>query len=161
MTDTPEHNPNSDLRAFAPSRETYDIEALATITIDAAYHLHRDLGPGLLESVYQAILPRILEKRGVRVERQVRVPITYQDMTCDDGFRVDLLVDRRLIVELKSQEKVAPVHIKQLLTYLRLLELPLGLLIHFGDETLKQGVKRVVNNHRDLRNSPLRVNRSE
>ncbi|MFN2367419.1 MAG: GxxExxY protein [Desulfurivibrionaceae bacterium] len=115
--------------------------------VDAALQLHRDLGPGLLESVYEAVLAKMLKKRGLLVERQKPVPIRYQDVSLEEGFRLDLLVDGQLIVELKSVEKVHPVHPKQLLTYLRLMNLPLGLLINFGAPLLKDGLKRVVNNH--------------
>jgi GxxExxY protein len=103
-----------------------DIEEVAAIVVDAALQLHRDLGPGLLESVYEAVLARILEQRGLLVEKQKPVPIRYQGISLDEGFRLDLLVDDQLIVELKSVENIHPVHPKQLLTYLRLMNLPWG-----------------------------------
>lgn len=134
-----------DSREGAKSRR--DVEEVASIVVDTALQLHRDLGPGLLESVYEAVLARMLEQRGLRVERQKPVPIDYQDIRLDEGFRLDLLVDGQLIVELKSVENIHPVHPKQLLTYLRLMDLPLGLLINFGAPLLKDGLKRVVNNH--------------
>ena len=124
-----------------------DIEEVTAIVINAALQLHRDLGPGLLESVYEAVLAKMLEERGLVVERQKPVPIHYQGITLDEGFRLDLLVDGQLIIELKSVENLHPVHPKQLLTYLRLMNLPLGLLINFGAPLLKDGLKRVVNNH--------------
>jgi iron complex transport system substrate-binding protein len=99
----------------------------------------------------------MLAERGLAVERQKPVPITYAGLSFDEGFRVDLLVDGRLVVELKSVEATRPVHAKQLLTYLRLLHLPLGLLINFGAPTFREGVKRLVNNHHDLASSRLRV----
>ncbi len=125
------------------------IEKLASIVIDRAFHLHRELGPGLLESVYEAVLAHELGAKGLMVQRQKPVPIHYQDIQLDEGFRLDLLVEDRLIVELKSVEELHPVHPKQLLTYLRLMDLPLGLLINFGAPLLKQGVKRVVNRHEE------------
>ena len=126
--------------------------------VDVSIRLHRDLGPGLLESVYEAILAKVLTRRGLTVERQKPVCFEYDGISFDDGFRVDLLVEGRVLVELKSVEKVAPVHSKQLLTYLRLMNLPVGLLINFGASTLKEGLHRIVNNL-DCSASPrLRVN---
>ena len=113
--------------------------------IDAAYRIHTKLGPGLLESVYEAVLARSLEQRGLRVERQKPVAIEYEGLRFDEGFRIDLLVDDRVVVELKSVEQLAPIHSKQVLTYIRLLDLRVGLLINFGAPTLKEGVRRVVN----------------
>lgn len=127
--------------------------------VDASIRIHQDIGPGLLESVYEAILAKVLTKRGLAVERQKPVCFEYDGMCFDDGFRVDLLVEGQVVVELKSVEKVAPVHSKQLLTYLRLMNLPVGLLINFGAATLKEGLNRIVNNL-DFSASPrLRVNR--
>jgi iron complex transport system substrate-binding protein len=103
------------------------------------------LGPGLLESVYEVILARELEQRGYRVERQKSIPINYEGLQFDEGFRADLVVGGCLIVELKSVESLAPVHSKQLLTYLRLTSFRLGLLINFGAALLKEGIKRVAN----------------
>jgi iron complex transport system substrate-binding protein len=137
------------------------MKALDDITgeiIDASIKLHRDLGPGLLESVYETILSQVLLKRGLVVERQKPICFEYDGIRFDDGFRVDLLVEGRVVVELKSVEKIAPVHGKQLLTYLRLMNLPVGLLINFGATTLKEGLHRIVNNL-DASVSPgLRVN---
>lgn len=135
-----------------------NVEEISAVVVDTAYHLHCDLGPGLLESVYETVLARTLEKRGLRVERQKTIAFTYDDMLFNDGLRVDLLVEGTLVVELKSVESLAPVHAKQALTYLRLLHLPLGLLINFGAATFKEGVKRVVNGHTDFAASRLRVN---
>jgi GxxExxY protein len=128
-----------------PPSNAAALEATARIVIDTAYHLHRDLGPGLLESVYEAILARQLQARGLAVARQVPVPIEFEGLYLDEGFRADLLVERALIIELKSVEILAPVHGKQLLTYMKLMRQPLGLLINFGAATFKQGIKRVVN----------------
>ncbi|MDK2955837.1 MAG: hypothetical protein PWQ57_1333 [Desulfovibrionales bacterium] len=134
-----------------------EVEEVASIVVDTALQLHRDLGPGLLESVYEAVLAMMLEKRGLKVERQKPVPIAYQGIEINEGFRLDLLVDDQLIVELKSVEQVHPVHPKQLLTYLRLMNLPLGLLINFGSPLLKDGLQRVVNKHTNFASSRLRV----
>jgi iron complex transport system substrate-binding protein len=133
--------------------EKQKLEELSAIVVDCAYHLHVDLGPGLLESVYEAVLARLLTERGLRVERQKPVTFEYQGIRFDDGLRVDLLIDNRLIVELKSVETLAPVHGKQLLTYLRLLQLPLGLLINFGAATFREGCRRIVNNHQEFTSS--------
>ena len=122
-----------------------EIEEIAAQVVDAAYHIHRALGPGLLESVYESVLSRALEKRGLAVERQKPVAFEYDGMIFSDGLRIDLLVDERLVVELKSADGIAPVHPKQVLTYLRLLHLPLGLLINFGATTFREGCRRIVN----------------
>jgi GxxExxY protein len=131
-----------------------DVEKLATAVIDAAYHLHRELGPGLLESVYETVLARMLEERGLRVERQKTVGITFHGLRFEEGFRADLLVEELIVVELKSVERFAPVHLKQVLTYLRLLDLRLGLLIDFGAARFKEGIKRVVNGQPSLARPP-------
>ena len=135
-----------------------NVEEVSAIVVDTGFRLHRDLGPGLLESVYETVFARMLERRGVRVERQKSVTFDYDGIHFNDGLRLDLLVDGCLVVELKSVEALAPVHAKQVLTYLRLLNLPLGLLINFGAATFKEGVKRIVNGHRDFASSRLRVN---
>ncbi|MEX2247996.1 MAG: GxxExxY protein [Parvibaculum sp.] len=126
--------------------------------VDAAYKLHTGLGPGLLESVYEVVLESDLRRRGLKVERQKSISFEYDGMHFDDGLRVDLLVDTRIVVEIKSVERLSPVHTKQVLTYLRVLNLPVGLLINFGAPTLKEGVHRIVNGFRPAR-SPLRINR--
>lgn len=124
-----------------------DVEKLATAAVDAGYHLHRDLGPGLLESVYETLLAEALTERGLFVERQKTVPITYKGRIIENALRADLIVERTLLIELKSTERHAPVHAKQVLTYIRLLELPLGLLMNFGAPTFKDGVKRLANKY--------------
>ena len=113
--------------------------------VDAAYHVHRKIGPGLLESVYEVILAHELKRRWLKVERQIPVAIVYDGIKFDEGFRADLIVEGKVIVELKSVEKVIPVHKKQLLTYLRLTDKKLGLLINFGSELIRNGISRVVN----------------
>jgi GxxExxY protein len=136
----------------------WDLEELAALAIDCGLMIHKELGPGLLESVYEAVLAASLMRRDLRVERQKPIQIEYDGMALGEGFRVDLLVDGRLIVEIKSIDRLAPVHGRQLLTYLRLAKLPLGLLMNFGGETFREGLKRVVNNHTDFASSRLRVN---
>jgi len=118
---------------------------IAKIIVDAAFQVHKSLGPGLLESVYEVILAHELKKRGLIVKRQVPVPIVFDEIKFDEGFRADLIVEEKVIVELKSLEKVNRVHKKQLLTYLRLADKRLGLLINFGAELIRDGISRVVN----------------
>ena len=119
---------------------------IAKIIVDAAFQIHKRLGPGLLETVYEVVLAHDLKRRGLKVKRQVPVAIIYDDIKFDEGFRADLIVEEKIIVELKSVEKVIPVHKKQLLTYLRLADKRLGLLINFGSELIRDGISRVVNN---------------
>ena len=140
------------------TKNTMDIEELSAIVVNAAFHIHKELGPGLLESVYESVLARALERRGLQVERQKTVIFEYDGVRFDDGLRVDLLANGKLVIELKSVETLAPVHLKQLLTYLRLLNLPLGLLINFGAATFKEGCRRVVNGPQSFASSRLRVN---
>lgn len=123
------------------------IENLARIAVDCGYKLHEALGPGLLESVYEACMLVSLVERGLIVERQRPVPIRFGNVVLDEGFRVDLLVEGQLLIELKSTEGFAPVHGKQVLTYLRLMDLPLGLLMNFGAVTFRDGVRRIANNY--------------
>ena len=118
---------------------------IAKIVVDAAYMVHTTLGPGLLESVYEVVLTHELKRRGLAAVKQVPVSIRYDSIVFDEGFRADIIVEDKVILELKSVERVAPVHKKQLLTYLRLADKRLGLLINFGEELLKTGVSRVVN----------------
>jgi len=118
---------------------------LARIIVDSAYHLHNRLGPGLLESVYETILCHTLTKRGLTVDRQRLIPIRYDGHCFDEGFRADLVVNDKILVELKSVEKISPVHKKQLLTYLRLTDMRLGLLVNFGENLIKNGIHRIVN----------------
>jgi GxxExxY protein len=117
---------------------------LAKQVVDAAYRVHLELGPGLLEGVYEAALAAELGSRGLRVARQVPVEVRYRGTPLAEGFRMDLLVEDRVVVELKSVEVLAPIHGKQLLTYLRLGGYHLGLLVNFGAPTFREGVRRVV-----------------
>ena len=118
---------------------------IGTAIVDCAVHLHQDLGPGLLETVYDVTLARKLEKRGLSVQRQVPIAIEYDGQHFDEGFRADLIVESRVIVELKSVEKVHPAHKKQLLTYLRLTGMKLGYLLNFGEALMKDGITRTIN----------------
>ena len=118
---------------------------IAKAVVDAAIQVHRQLGPGLLESVYEIALAFELRERGFRVERQIAVPVKYGSLLFEEGFRIDLLVNDLVIVEVKSIESVIAVHKKILLTYLRLANKRLGLLINFGTELIKNGISRVVN----------------
>jgi len=138
-----------------------DIEEIAREVVDCGYRVHTGLGPGLLESVYEVVLAKLLCERGLCVERQKPVPILFEGLRFEEGFRADLLVEGKLLVEIKSVEHFAPVHGKQLLTYLRLLNMPLGFLMNFGAATFKEGIKRIVNNHLDFASSRLRVHQSE
>lgn len=113
--------------------------------VDEAVRIHIDPGPGLMESVYEVVLAKKLADRGLKVIRQRPVPITYEGHTFEEAFRLDLLVEDQVVVELKSVEELAPVHFKQVLTYLRLLDLRVGLLINFGAPVLKEGIHRIVN----------------
>ena len=118
---------------------------IATAVVDAAYKIHTTLGPGLLESVYEATLEYELKKRGLHVRQQVALPVYYEEVKLNVGFRIDLLVNDKVIIEIKSVEALSPIHRKQLETYLRLTDLSLGLLINFNVELIKHGIQRVVN----------------
>jgi GxxExxY protein len=120
-------------------------DEIAKIVVDSAYHIHSKLGPGLLETVYEVILAHSLRKRGLKTERQVPISIQFEGIKFDEGFRADLIVEDKVIVELKSVETTLPVHKKQLLTYLRLTDVKLGLLINFGARLMKEGISRVAN----------------
>jgi len=123
-----------------------DFKALTSKIIGAAIAVHQELGPGLLESVYQTCLAIQLQEEGLSVQTEVPVSVIYRDRTITEhGFRVDILVEDQIVIELKSVEKVQPVHIKQLLTYLRLADKPLGLLINFNESLVKNGITRVAN----------------
>ena len=122
---------------------------IGKIVVDAAIQLHRALGPGLLEIVYEATLARRLEKAGLSVSRQVSVPIEFEGERFDEGFRADLIVENKVILELKSVERLNPAHKKQLLTYLKLTGLKLGFLLNFGDELMKRGIIRTINGDLD------------
>lgn len=118
---------------------------VARQVLDAAFIVHTKLGPGLLETVYEVVLAHELRKKGLSVERQLPMPIVYDGVRFDEAFRIDLLVESKVIVELKSVECLTHLHAKQLLTQLRLANLKLGLLINFGEAHLKNGIKRIIN----------------
>ena len=128
-----------------------EIEELARLAVDAGLKLHKQLGPGLLESVYEALLAERLRRSGLLVERQKILPIMFDGIALAEGFRVDLLIDGQLIIEIKSVERLAPVHSKQLLTYIRLAQQPVGLLMNFGGETFREGLRRIVRPRRHPR----------
>ena len=136
------------------------VEELARVAVHCGIANHKDLGPGLLESVYETVLAASFEKRGIKVDRQK--PITLEDdgLVFAEDFRADLILEDRLIIEIKSIKQLAPVHGKQLLTYLRLLDQPLGLLMNFGGGTFREGLRRAVNNLTGFAASRLRVNQS-
>jgi GxxExxY protein len=138
-----------------------DIEEIARIAVDCGFKLHERLGPGLLESVYELILTETLKRRGLDVQRQVSIRVEYDDFVVDDAFKLDLLVEDKLIIELKSVEANARVHKKQLLTYLRLTNRSLGLLMNFGMASFSEGCDRVVNNHTNFASSRLRVSKKD
>ena len=118
---------------------------IAAAVVDAAFKIHTTLGPGLLESVYEAILEYELRNRGLSVLRQIGLPVYYEGLKLEIGYRVDLIVGDKVIIEIKSIEALAPIHKRQLLTYLRLANMRLGLLINFNVERIKDGIQRVVN----------------
>ncbi|HEX8125572.1 MAG TPA: GxxExxY protein [Allosphingosinicella sp.] len=124
-----------------------DIEELARMAVDCGFKIHRELGPGLPESVYEVVMAARLVREGLLVERQKPIPIEVDGIPLGEGFRADLLVEGQLLIEVKSIDRLAPVHGRQLLTYLRLADRPLGLIMNFGGETFREGVKRVANNY--------------
>ena len=123
-----------------------DENEIGRLVVDTAISLHRELGPGLLETVYEVVLVRELERRGLRAERQVPVAIEYNGIRFDEGFRADIIVEGKVILELKSVERVSNTHKKQLLTYLKLSGTRLGYLLNFGEGLMKDGITRIVNN---------------
>lgn len=124
-----------------------DLERMARVAVNCGYRIHTDLGPGLLESAYEALMEEALKQAGLEVRRQVPVTMNYKGVLVENAFKVDLLVEDQLVLELKSIERLAPVHGKQILTYLRLMNLQLGLLMNFGQATFKDGLKRVANDY--------------
>jgi GxxExxY protein len=135
-----------------------EVEELSRIAVDTGLRVHKALGPGLLESVYETVLASSFTKAGLKVERQKSVSFSFEDMDFKDAFRIDLLIEDRLIIEVKSVEILSKAHHKQLLTYLRLTSQPLGLLMNFGGATFVEGCHRVVNKHKSFASSRLRVN---
>jgi GxxExxY protein len=135
-----------------------ELDNVTGAIVEASIRIHRELGPGLLESVYELVLSRDLARRGFRVERQFPVSFAFDGMHFEDAFRIDILVEHCAIVELKSVERLSPVHGKQVLTYLRLSNLRVGLLLNFGAGTMKEGLKRIVNDLDPSSSPRLRVN---
>ena len=136
-----------------------ELNEMTGAIVDTALGIHRELGPGLLESVYGMVLAKALQRRGFLVEQQKAITFQYDGLLFENAFRIDLLIEGLIIVELKSVEKLAPVHGKQLLTYLRLMNLPIGLLINFGAASLKEGIHRVLNNCSTVIPKPLNSHR--
>lgn len=126
-----------------------EINEITGKIVDAAYKLHTALGPGLLESVYERCLELDLREAGLKVQSQVGVPIQYKNLAFDTGYRLDLIVEDTVIIEVKSVEVLAPVHFSQLLTYMKLYNKPLGFLINFNTKSLKNGLHRMVNNFKE------------
>jgi GxxExxY protein len=122
-----------------------EVEGLATIVVDSAFTVHKELGPGLLESAYEACLSHELGLRGVKHQLQLPVPLNYKGIRIEIGFRADVIVEERLLVELKAIEQLLPIHTAQVITYLRLKKFPLGLLINFNEVPIKHGIHRVLN----------------
>ena len=149
-------------RGAEAQRGAIDIDLLTGRAVDTAIRIHRALGPGLLENVYETVLADSLARDGLTVERQKPVGFEFEGRRFSDAFRLDILVDGRLVIEVKSVEKIVPVHAKQVLTYLRLMNQPVGLLLNFGGEVMKDGIKRIVNDYAPLRASaPLRETNSD
>jgi GxxExxY protein len=137
-----------------------DIDAVSGDVINVALRIHRELGPGLLESVYEAVLAGKLVEMGYLVDRQKPIDFEFEGLRFAGAFRADLLVDGRLLVEIKCVDTLSKAHMKQLQTYLRLTEQPVGLLINFAGATLKEGLKRIVNDHVPSASPRLRVNQN-
>jgi len=136
-----------------------EIDEITGVIVDAAVKIHRDLGSSLFESVYEVALAAVLARRGLRVVRQQVIGFTYEGIELEQGFRADLVVEACVLVELKVVDRLTRTHRKQLLTYLRLASFPVGLVLNFGADTMKEGVKRLVNDLPPSESSPLRVNR--
>jgi len=147
-------------RENAEEAAVHELDDVTEAVVDASLRIHQGLGPGLLESVYEAVLAKSLQRRGFDVERQKVIAFEFDGLLFEEGLRVDLLVDGLVVVELKAVETLLPVHKKQVLTYLRLLHLPVGLLVNFGAPTLKEGLHRVVNGLPSSASPRLRVNKT-
>lgn len=137
-----------------------ELDDITGAIIDSAMMIHKELGPGLMEAVYEVVLAREVEARGFTVERQKPISIHYRGLEFQEGFRADLLVESKVIIELKSVERLSPIHGKQLMTYLRLMNLQVGLLLNFGAPTLREGLQRIVNQLPPSASPRLRVNQS-
>ncbi|MEY4270894.1 MAG: hypothetical protein RLZZ58_2110 [Pseudomonadota bacterium] len=135
-----------------------NVEQLSAIAVDCGLKVHKDLGPGLLESAYEAVLSHLLVQKGLAVDRQRVIPIVYNGLVVDQGFRADLIVENKLLIELKTVERLSLVHARQVRTYLKFTGLTVGLLMNFSCEKFTEGLKRIVNNHVDTRDSLLAIN---
>ena len=124
------------------------IDEMSAIVVDEAIAIHRELGPGLFEIVYEAILAGRLAARGLKIMRQVPVPLVFDGQSFEAAFRIDILVEDTLVLEIKAAEQLSKAHAKQLLTYLRILKQPVGLLLNFSGATMKEGIRRMVNDHK-------------
>jgi GxxExxY protein len=131
-----------------------NVESLAKIVVDSAFAIHKELGPGLLENAYEACLSRELELRGVKHQRQLPVPLEYKGTRVEIGYRADVIVEEKLLLELKAVDELLPVHTAQVITYLRLKKFPLGLLINFNEVLIKNGIHRILNIPRLPNESP-------
>jgi iron complex transport system substrate-binding protein len=123
----------------------HDVEKLAPLAVDAAFHVHTEIGPGLLESAYQACFCRELQLRGVAHQKELPVPLDYKGIRIEVGFRADVVIEQKLLIELKAVEQLLPVHKAQVITYLKLMRLPLGLMINFNEVLIKDGIHRILN----------------
>jgi GxxExxY protein len=137
------------------------LDAIARQIVDAAFRLHRDVGPGLLESAYETLLSAKLTAIGLHVERQVTIDAVVDDIHLPSAFRIDLLVNQAIVIEVKSVEKTLPIHAKQLQTYLRLGQFPLGFVVNFGTAMFKDGIRRLINSDALLASSLLGANRND
>jgi GxxExxY protein len=135
-----------------------DVEQLSAIAVDCGLQVHRDLGPGMLESAYEAVLVHLFMKRGISAERQKVIPIVYDGLIVEQGFRADIIVENKLLIELKTVERLTLVHARQVRTYLKFTGLHVGLLMNFSCEKFTDGLKRIVNNHSETANSRLSIN---
>jgi len=135
------------------------LDDITGAVLDEAIAIHRELGPCLLESVYEVVLAAALEQRGLRADRQRPITFSFRNIQFEDAFRADLIVEDLVIVELKSVDHLAPVHTKQILTYMRLADVRVGLILNFGAETMRQGIKRVVRDLSPPSSPAIRVNR--
>ena len=124
-----------------------EVEEMATLAVDSAFAVHQELGPGLLESAYEACFAHELQMRDIRYQRQLPVPLNYKGKLIEVGFRADIVIEQRLLIELKAVEGIIPVHHAQVITYLKILRLPLGLLINFNEVLIKNGLHRILNLH--------------
>jgi GxxExxY protein len=134
-----------------------DIEEVGRIALNCGLSVHRQLGPGMLESAYETVMAHVLERSGLSVERQRVIPITFDGLEIERGFRADIIIENVVLLELKAVPQTLPVHTKQVLTYLRFIDMRLGYVMNFGCETFREGVRRIVNKHEASSSSTLRI----